>query len=95
MFIQKFTAVAILLTLAACTAPDGSPLITKPGCGLIACNSGVSDYYRDKIDQRRNAETANTSSYRTPVIYRRSGNVQYGSDGTICRQSEGGNIYCQ
>ena len=83
---MKFIAPAlyILLSLAACTAPDGEPLITKPGCGLIGCG-GVGSYseYLEATGHNRQG----------PVTYRRSGNVIYGSDGTTCNVNAD-TIYC-
>jgi len=76
---MKFIAPAslLLISLAACTAPDGELLITKPGCGLIGCG-GAGSYsdYKEAIGANR----------REPVSYNVNGNSIYGSDGTICNK---------
>tara|TARA_B110000503_G_C6840373_1_gene286593 strand:+ start:187 stop:441 length:255 start_codon:yes stop_codon:yes gene_type:complete len=74
----------LLISLAACTAPDGEPLITKPGCGLIGCGgAGSYSEYREAIG-------ANSSE---TVSYNRIGNSIYGSDGTICNKVYD-TVYC-
>ena len=94
---MKFIAPAlyVLLSLAACTAPDGEPLITKPGCGLIGCG-GVGSYSEYLEATGANNQNGTGHNRQGPVTYRRSGNMIYGSDGTVCRQSNGNanTIYC-
>ena len=85
----------LLISLAACTAPDGELLIKKPGCGLIGCGgAGSYSEYQEAIGSNRSEPVSYGRS--SPTTYRVNGNVVYGSDGTYCRRSEGitGTIYC-
>jgi hypothetical protein len=78
------TIISLLLgvLLAACTASDGTPLITKPGCGLIGCG-GVDPAAFDGGGRSTSMTTT----------YQRIGNTVYGSDGSQCTKINS-TLYC-
>lgn len=92
--------------LTACTAPDATPVTSKPECGRIECGDVSYDAFGG--GSSIGTDKPEASSVRLPATYRRVGAIVYGSDGstgykvgdnyylgdgTVCREV-GVQIYC-